>query len=127
MTDCHLIVLDTAYFIVAVSLKWLISIVVLQCGLIDLISMVCLIFFSTDNWNKLSILSQGKSSLTASKTESSIESCRSGSGKFLSVSEHTGLILCAHGIPHFKSPGQVCSVAKSGNFCSTFFAIFGNF
>ena len=76
MTDCHLIVLDTAYFIVAVSLKWLISIVVLQCGLIDLISMVCLIIFSTDNWNRFSILSQGKSSLSASKTESSIESCQ---------------------------------------------------
>ena len=105
MTDCHMIVLDTAYFIVAVSLKWLISIVVLQCGLIDLISMVCLIFFSTDNWNRFSILSQDKSSLTASKTESSIESCRSGPGKFLSVSEHTGHILCAHGIPLFKSSG----------------------
>ena len=105
MTDCQLIVLDTAYFIVAVLLKWLISIVVLQCGLIHLISMVCLIFFFTDNWNRFSILSQGKSSLTASKTESSIESCRSGSEKFLSVSEHTGHILCAHGIPLFKSPG----------------------
>ena len=62
-------------------------------------------FFSTDNWNRFSILSQGKSSPTASKTESSIESCRSGPAKFLSVSEHTGHILCAHGIPLFKSPG----------------------
>ena len=62
-------------------------------------------FFSTDNWNRFSILSQDKSSPTASKTESSIESCRSGPGKFLSVSEHTGHILCAHGIPLFKSPG----------------------
>ena len=100
-----MIVLDTAYFIVAVSLKWFISIVVLQCDLIDLISMVCLIFFSTDNWNRFSILSQDKSSLTASKTESSIESCRSGPAKFLSVSEHAGHIICAHGIPLFKSPG----------------------
>ena len=62
-------------------------------------------FFSTDNWNRFSILSQDKSSPTASKTESSIESCRSGPVKFLSVSEHTGHILCAHGIPLFKSPG----------------------
>ena len=56
---CTVIVGDTLAawnFIVAVSLKQLTSIVVLQCGLIDLISMVCLIFFfSTDNWNRLAV------------------------------------------------------------------------
>ena len=103
MTDCQLIVLDTAYFIVAVSLKWLISIVVLQCGLIDLISMLCLIFFSTDNWNKLSILSQDKSSPTASKTESSIESCQDL--KSFSLFLSTLVTFCADGIPLFKPPG----------------------